>query len=406
MKYVIIGTGAAGMKAARTIREFHPKHEITMISSDEYVHSRCMLHKYISGERNEQELNFTEENFFTDHRIHWIKETTASSVNVDEKYVLMEDHSKVAYDMLLIATGANSFIPPVGDLRRASNVFGLRHLTDAQAISNAARAAENILIIGSGLVGLDAAYGLLERRMNVTVVEMAGQILPIQLDANAAAEYQKRFEAAGCRFMLGRRAEKAPMDARGTIKHVILDNGESISCDLIIVAAGVRPALSFIQDSPIAHDRGITVNEYMETSVPGIYAAGDVTGMSGIWPNAMKQGDVAAKNMCGYTCQYEDTFAVKNTINFFGLTALCVGRIKEQEGDQVFIKEDKTNYKRILINNGKITGVLFQGNISNTGIWQYLIKNQIDVGNIQKDVFDISYADFYQTDERGQYLYV
>ena len=144
MKYVIIGTGAAGMKAARTLREFHPKHEITMISSDEYVHSRCMLHKYISGERNEQELNFTEENFFTDYHIHWIKESKASSVNVDEKYVLMEDHSKVTYDMLLIATGAHSFIPPVGDLRRASNVFGLRHLTDAQAISDAARTAENI----------------------------------------------------------------------------------------------------------------------------------------------------------------------------------------------------------------------------------------------------------------------
>ncbi len=130
MKYVIIGTGAAGMKAARTIREFSSKHEIVMISSDQYVHSRCMLHKYISGERNEQQLNFTEEAFFTDYNIHWIKENPVISICVEDKTVLLKDQSKVTYDKLLIASGANSFIPPVGDLRNASNVCGLRHLTE------------------------------------------------------------------------------------------------------------------------------------------------------------------------------------------------------------------------------------------------------------------------------------
>ena len=405
MKYVILGTGAAGMKAARTIREFSSKHEIVMISSDQYVHSRCMLHKYISGERTEQQLNFTEDAFFADYNIHWIKENPVASICVEDKTVLLKDQSKVTYDKLLIATGANSFIPPVGDLRNASNVCGLRHLTDAQAIVNAAKESENILIIGSGLVGLDAAYGLLETGKNVTVVEMADQILPIQLDANGALEYQKRFEAAGCRFLLDRRAEKAPMNDQGKIEQVILDNGESVACDLIIVAAGVRPALSVVQDSPIAYDRGITVNEYMQTNIPDIYAAGDVTGLSGIWPNAMKQGDIAAKNMCGFKCKYDDTYAIKNTINFFGLVSLCIGRIKEQEDDEIYVKEDRENYKRIILSQGKVAGVLFQGNISNTGIWQYLIKNQIDVSRIKKPIFDISYADFYQIDERGRYSF-
>src|SRR5699024_9422299 len=109
------------------------------------------------------------------------------------------------YDRLLIATGAESFIPPVGNLREAENVFGLRHVRDAQAIRKMAEKAENIVIIGSGLVGLDAAYGLMETGKKVFIVEMAGQILPVQLDKTGAAEYQKRFEDAGAVFYLGRK---------------------------------------------------------------------------------------------------------------------------------------------------------------------------------------------------------
>ncbi len=406
MKYVIIGAGVAGTEAAKTIRNQDPDGQILMISRDTYVHSRCMLHKFISGERDEKGLDFTEKDFFERYGVTWLKGVEVESICPQEKEILLSNKEKVSYDRLLIAAGADSFIPPVGELRKASNVYGLRNLSDAQAIVKEAKDARHVLVIGSGLVGLDAAYGLLELGKKLTVVEMADRILPVQLDAHAAGEYQKRFEEAGVRFVLERKASGALCEEDGRIHKVTLDNGEEIPCDLIVVAAGVRPVLACLEGSGIVCDRGITVDSHMKTSQPDIFAAGDITGRSGIWPNAADQGRVAGRNMCGLDCEYTDTYAIKNTINFFGLVTLCVGRILEDEGDVVRIREDKKQYKRIILKDGKVEGILFQGNIANAGIWQYLIKNRIDVSGIQKDIFDVSFADFYGVGDRGKYEWV
>lgn len=404
MRYVIIGVGAAGMTAAKEIRSLESDAQITMIAPDEYVHSRCMLHKYLSHERDEKGLNFTEEDFFEKNHILWKKER-AEKIFVEKQKVLLASGEEVEYDKLLIASGANSFIPPVGDFRKAKNVFGLRHLKDARQIDKMGKDAEHILIVGSGLVGLDAAYGLLDRGKQVSIVEMAPQILPVQLNAHAAWEYQKRFEKAGAKFYLGCKAQAALCDEDDMIRKVTFDTGESIACDMIIVAAGVRPAVEFLEGGEIAVDKGICVDEYMCTNVPNVYAAGDVAGLSGIWPNAMKQGKTAAQNMCGGQVVYEDRFAMKNTMNFFGLTTLCLGLIREEENDQVLEEEDCKNYRRAILRDGKLVGILLQGNISNTGIWQYMIKNRIDIRNKKKELFRLTFADFYGTGERGKYVW-
>ncbi|BDF32604.1 nitrate reductase subunit beta [Lachnospiraceae bacterium] len=406
MRYVIIGAGTAGLEAARTIRKEDGSARISVISADTHIHSRCMLHKYIAGERDEGQLDFTEDGFWDTFGISWMKGAKVHAVCPKEKVIVLETGEKVGYDRLLLANGADSFIPPVGELRKASNVFGLRNLSDAQAIVKEAGCAEQVLVIGSGLVGLDAAYGLLELGKKITIVEMASQILPVQLDVHAAETYQKLFEKAGVRFILGRKASEAVCGSDGKIHKVTLDNGEEIPCDLVIVAAGVRPSSAYLEGSGIACERGVTVDTHMQTNVPGIYAAGDITGLSGIWPNATDQGRVAGKNMCGIPEMYTDTFAAKNTINFFGLVTLCVGRIREEEGDRIQIKEDRSQYKRAILRDGKIEGILLQGDISNAGTWQYLIKNKIDISDIQKDIFSISYADFYQVDETGRYEWV
>lgn len=403
MEYVILGAGAAGMKAAATIRKADKNGSITVVSTDTYVHSRCMLHKYLSGERDEKQLNFVEEDFFEKNRIRWIAGKTAGKLDTKEKTVTLDDGEILNYDKLLIATGAESFLPPVGNLREAENVFGLRHLRDAQAIRKMAEKAENIVIIGSGLVGLDAAYGLMKTGKKVSIVEMAEQILPVQLDKTGAAEYQKRFEAAGAVFYLGRKGADTRMDENKKITELILDNGEALPCDMILVAAGVRSAVAGMDGEGIVIDRGIQVNGYLQTGAPDVYAAGDVTGLSGIWPNAQKQGETAALNMCGAQVLYEDRYALKNTINFFGLVSMCVGEILSKEGDVVIAREDSHNYKRVILREGKVAGVILQGDISHAGIWQYLIKNQISITGIEKDIFDLNFGDFYGIKDNGEY---
>ena len=407
MKYVIIGIGAAGMTAARTLRELAPQDEIVMLSVDEKPHSRCMLHKYLSHERDADGLNFVPDDFFTENNIWQIPGQRVTKLDTRAKKVYYGTEGYACdYDKLLIATGAESFIPPVGDLRTAPNVFGLRHLSDAKAIDEKARTAKKVVIIGSGLVGLDAAYGLLEQKKEITVVEMAERILPIQLDEKGAAEYQKRFEKAGCRFCLGRKGADTVTNEKGEITHVVLDNGEKLECDMVIVAAGVRSAVAGFEDSGLVIDRGIKVNDYMQTSEQDVYAAGDVTGLSGIWPNAQKQGRIAAQNMVlGNKFMYVDRFAAKNTINFFGLVSLCVGALNPEEGDQVIARESRDQYERAIFRNHRLVGFLQQGDISHDGIYQYLIKKGIDLAGREEEIFSLSFADFYDVKENGEYIY-
>ncbi len=405
MMHVIIGVGPAGITAAQTILKTDKDAQITMISTDEFVHSRCMLHRYLSHERNEETLSFVDKDFFSSNRIHWVKGVTVEKIDVDEKKVCLSNHEDYLFDKLLIATGANSFIPPVAQFREAKNVFGLRHLSDAQKIRPLADDADHILVVGSGLVGMDAAYAFLEQGKKVTVVEMADRILPIQLNETAGKPYRKLFEEHGCNFIVGKKASDTHMDENGYIDAVFLDDGTRIDCDLIIVAAGVRPAVECVEGSKIHVDRFIQVDDTMKTNCNDIYSAGDVTGLSGIWPNAMKQGQVAGLNMCGVESHYTDRYAMKNTMNFYGLVTLSLGRGVAEEGDTVLEQEDAKNYKRAIIRNGKLDSILLQGSIDYAGIYQYLIKNEIDVSHFDKDIFHLSFADFYGIDEKGKYYY-
>ncbi len=402
MRHVIIGSSAAGIAAAAEIRKHQKDAVIVMISKDEHVHSRCMLHKYISHERDVKGLDFTEENFFENQKVDYIQNEVISVLE-DEKCVLLRSGEQIPYDKLLIASGAGSFIPPIGDLRTADNVFGMRNLSDAQAIDKMADSAQNVLVIGAGLAGMDAAYAMLERGKKVTVLEMSHRILPVQLDAHSAEVYQRKFESKGTIFYLGRRLEKTISGTGGQICRVVLDTGENIDCDVIIVAAGVRPTIDFLDKSKVEAGRGILVDACLQTNIRDIYAAGDVTGLSGIWPNAVKQGTVAARNMCGIAEKYTDTFNEKNMMNFFGIVTLYLGQICTRKDEVVLTEEDRNVYRRVSIREGKVTGVLLQGDISNAGVWQYLIKNEIDISHIKKNIFQISYADFFSVKADGEY---
>ena len=149
------------------------------------------------------------------------------------------------------------------------------------------------------------------RGKEVTVVEMADRILPIQLNETAGTAYRKLFEEHGCRFLLGKKASETHMNSNGSIDYVLLDDGTRVDCDRSLLLPVFVPQLNAYWILPIEVDRFIKVSDTMETSCKDIYAAGDVTGLSGIWPNAMKQGQVAAMNMCGIKTLYEDRYAMK-----------------------------------------------------------------------------------------------
>lgn len=408
-KYVIVGAGAAGIAAAERIRLCNKDVTIIMMSIDEHSHSRCMLHKFLGGERTEEELSFVEPDFFGKNEIYWGKTQTALGLDTEKKQIKMESGYQ-PYDKLLIATGAVFGIPPINNFRTASNVYGFRDLSDAQKIDAAVKAknAKHVFIVGSGLVGLDVATGLMERGVKVTIAEMAPRVMPLQTDDVAAKAYQERFEAHGARFLLGIGASDSIVNDKNEITAVVLSNGETVACDFVVCAAGVRPNIAWLEGSGLAMERGITVDEYMRTSAPDVYAAGDVTGLSGIWPNAMDMGRIAASNMCGASISYTDRYCMKNTSNFFGLHMLTIGDINAQiDGADIYVKESRNCYKKAIVKDGVLKAILIQGDISHTGHWQYLIKSGINISELlkKKEVFDITYGDFFGMDDMGEYQY-
>ena len=402
MKHLIIGAGPAGITAAKTIRNLRPEDEVVVLTEDKHIISRVMLHKYITDERDIDALNFVEEDFLGKNNIRWLGEHKVTHIHPESKTVTT-DKGEFSYDKLLLAPGAKSIIPPICILEVVKNLYGFRHLSDAKAIQEAAASGEKAVIIGAGLVGMAVAESLLQLNKKVTVVEAGPGILPLNLDEHSAKAYQDLFEKAGCEFYLNQKVYGTEVDLEGNITEVVLEDGTHLPCDFVVAATGAKPEIEFLKDSGIVHDRALVVDQHLTTNFPDIYGAGDVTGLSGIWPNAMRQGEVAGKNMAGEVTVYDDTFAIKNTVHFYDLVTLTIGLTKPEEGDVVEIRQDRKGYRKLILRDGRIVGIILQGDISNSGFWQYLIKNDIRVDNLNKPIWKVGFADFVSFNEEGEY---
>ncbi|MCX0384353.1 FAD-dependent oxidoreductase [Clostridium perfringens] len=407
MRYIVVGASAAGISGAKTLRELDKDAEIILVSKDENVYSRCILHHYISGHRDIEALDFTDRDFFEKYNIEWKKGLEVKSIDDREHVIGLSNGESLKYDKILLATGASAFIPPVENLREAKNVVGLRNLEDAIKIKEEAEKVKNVVVLGAGLVGIDAIAGLAFKDLNVTLVEMGDRVLPIQLDKYASSKYEKRFEDAGVKLKLGVRAEKVLIDENKNPKALLINTGEEIPCELIIVATGVRSNVAFLKDSSIETDRfGLIINEKGETNARDVYGAGDITGRNPIWPTAVKEGIIAANNMIGNEIFMEDFFGSKNTMNFLGLTTMSLGVVNVPDDsytEEIDISGD--NYKKIIHKDGKIYGAIIQGDLSYAGVLTQLIKEKIHVSKVKKPLFEIDYADFFNIKENLEYTY-
>lgn len=407
MRYIVVGASAAGISGAKTLRELDKDAEIILVSKDENVYSRCILHHYISGHRDIEALDFTDRDFFEKYNIEWKKGLEVKSIDDREHVIVLSNGESLKYDKILLATGASAFIPPVENLREAKNVVGLRNLEDAIKIKEEAEKVKNVVVLGAGLVGIDAIAGLAFKNLNVTLVEMGDRVLPIQLDKYASSKYEKRFEDAGVKLKLGVRAEKVLIDENKNPKALLINTGEEVPCELIIVATGVRSNVAFLKDSSIETDRfGLIINEKGETNARDVYGAGDITGRNPIWPTAVKEGIIAANNMVGNEIFMEDFFGSKNTMNFLGLTTMSLGVVNAPDDsytEEIDISGE--NYKKIIHKDGKIYGAIIQGDLSYAGVLTQLIKEKIHVSKVKKTLFEIDYADFFNIKENLEYTY-
>ena len=407
MRYVVLGSSAAGINAVRELRRRDPGADIVLVSQDETIYSRCILHHYLGGQRDLERLCFAEKDFADLYRVDWKKGRACVGLDRSGKKVELDNGERVGYDKLLIATGSHTWIPPAENLNKAQNVIGFRNIGDIEVLKEAAKTAKHIVVMGAGLVGLDCACGFLELGVKVTLVEMAGWLLSKQLDQRAAKTYQDAFEKEGVAQYYGVGIAKAVLDEEGLVTEVILTDGKTLPCDYVVVTAGVRANVEFLEGSGLELSRfGLVYDASGQTSDPDIYGAGDVSGTSPIWPAAVKQGIIAASNMAGVERKQTDFFASKSTMNFLGIPSMSLGDVNGDGPDlTVEVREDKNSYKKIVHKNGKIVGAILQGDLAYGGILQQLIAHKIDVSRVKKPVFDIDYSDFFHMSDNFEFYY-
>ena len=409
MKYVVIGASAAGTNVVSTLRKLNPEAEITMISKDTAIYSRCILYHHLKGERSLEQLNFVGPDFEKRMNLNWIKGVAASTVDCDRNVVVLSDGREVEYDSLCIATGSHPNFFPIPGLREGKNITGFRDFCDVEFIEERIKDAENIFIMGAGLVGIDVVAGLVKYHKNITLVDMAPYMLGIQLDDYSAGVYGDMFAKEGVKQYYNMGAKEFVLDEEGNCYKVILNDGTEIPTDLVINCAGVRANVEFLQDSKLECDRfGLIFDENGRTNVPNVFGAGDVSGRNPIWPVAVKEGIVAAYNMSGLKKSMDDFFASKSTMNFLGLASMSLGqanRYDDSHTEVIFKDPEKKIYKKIVHKDGVITGAILQGDLSYCGVLTQLIRRKIDVSKVKKPLFNIDYSDFFHEKENFEFTY-
>ncbi|WP_242868858.1 NAD(P)/FAD-dependent oxidoreductase [Desulfotomaculum copahuensis] len=415
---MIIGNSAAGVAAVETLRRpGGGASEITVVAGEpETAYSRCLLPDVLAGRRAEASIRLRPADFYRRLGVTLFSGVRAVELQPGEKKVLLKDGRELTYDRLLLATGAAAVRPELPGVR-ADGVFVLRTMADARALSAVARRVTAAVVAGGGLVGLKAALALkLAGVAGVTVVVASPRLLIRQLDERAAAMVEGELKEFGVQFIYnagvkefitgtGGRASGWRQDGgrfspgehlsghgpdggrelpAGCLSGVVLDDSRELPAGLAVVAKGVRPETELAARAGGRVGRGIKVDEYLCTSLPDVFAAGDcievtdrLTGQpvnSALWTLAFEQGRFAAANMLGQRRAYPAPLTRLNSARFGAVDVISVGRL---DGPEVFTLDDPLSrtYRRLVFDGDRLAGFILAGRVDGAGVYTALVKS-------------------------------
>jgi nitrite reductase (NADH) large subunit len=366
---VVLGNGIAGVTAADFVRRGHPDCEIHVVGSESHVlYNRMGISRLVFGRSAMQGLYLLPEQWYDEHQIVAWLNTQVSRIDPETRRVFLGTGDTLSYDRLILATGSESTLPPVEGFGRPGS-FVLRNAGDAMRIRAYAQehGIREAVVAGGGLLGLEAAHSLLELGLRVTVLERGKRLMSRQIDEHCSELVDAYFARIGMQVLYG--AESDSLTGEDRIGGLVLKDGRGLRCGIFLAAVGIRPNVELARQAGIEVNRGIIVDDRMETSVPGVFAAGDVAEhdgrVLGLWPIAAKQGEVAAMNALGGNATL--TAEVPATIlKGVGLDLFSVGRFDVRPGDQVVVDEDPDpaapSYRRLVISEGRVAGAIVLGN--------------------------------------------
>ncbi|MEM2968079.1 MAG: FAD-dependent oxidoreductase [Candidatus Bathyarchaeia archaeon] len=393
-KYVIIGASAAGISAVEAIREVDPVSAITVVSEEPCPpYSRPMISDLVSGKANFEKMLCRDSQFWEKNNVQALMGQRAVSLNLNEKYVVLDNGAHVSFEKLLIATGGKPFVPKIEGADK-EGVFTFTKLSDAESLAAEIEKAKSAVVVGGGLIGVSVTEALVKRGLKVTIVELQNKILSLILDAPASDMVANVMERAGVTIITGQSVQRIlgkPEDERA-VGGVVLTNGNSVQCDLVIIAIGVVPRIELVSGTDVKTNRGILVDHLMRTSVPDVYASGDVAEaydfISGenrllpLWPLAQLEGRVAGYNMAGKKAEYPGGTAM-SALKYFGIPIISIGLVnpKNAEGYEILTRHEpeKRLYKKIVLKDDVIVGILLLNDIERAGVLFNLMKNGVNV---------------------------
>ena len=386
--YLIIGNGVAGTTAAENIRKLDKTGKITVVTEESTpFYYRMRLPDFISGDLTEDKLNAKKEAWYKDQGIDLTLNTRIQGANPGKRAVTTQSNQEIPYDRLLVATGSRSFIPPMKGADK-KGVFALRTIQDARNIVAWSKNIQKVVLIGGGLLGLEAGNALRNLGKKLTVVEFFPRLLPRQLDVAGGGRLQTMMEGMGFSFRLGAKTQE--INGEDRVSGVLLEGGELLQAEMVIVSAGVRPALELAKALNLDHDKGVKVDEEMKTSQPGIYAAGDVAEFKGIpygiWTAATEQGQIAGINMAGGNALYKGT-VMANTLKVVGVDLASAGNIDVENKLESKVRTDQKVYKKIVLENDQIVGCIMLGDTKGFTKITKLMSEKQNVSQIKEKLF-------------------
>ena len=439
--YLIIGNSASGLAAAESIRDTDKKGRLVVITEEEYRnYSKPLITYYLAGKVSLDNTYFKPERFYKDNNIELLTSTKIISIDPERLEVITRSGNKIKYKKLLIASGGRPIVPGIKisgrsvkaalpfDSINGSNysdvggIFTLTTLEDSIRIKNYIEKNEikSITILGGGLIGLKSAEAFLEIGLKINIVELADRILAATFDSQASGIIESAIESTGSRIYKNNTIEEIFVDSGKIYGYRLRDSREN-DCDLLILAIGVSPDLGFIKEGTIETDRGIRVDSKMKTSAENVYASGDIVeGLDillgenrniAIWPLAVRQGRIAGSNMAGNTADYEGGFFM-NSVEILDIPSISMGvtNLSMQDDNSVEIKKifkpEQSLYRKIVIKDDKIIGVIMIGNIERAGIYSGLMRNRIDLSGVKENIYREDFGIIHLPSEYKKHLVV
>ena len=401
-RLVVIGNGMSGIKTVEELLCADPNlYEMTVFGNEPYGnYNRILLSSVISGEKAVNDIFINDRQWYSDHGItlHTGADKAVTIIDRTRKKVIAQDGTAADYDRLLIATGSKPIIADI-EGNTLAGVINFRDISDVNTMLAYSENHQHAVVLGGGLLGLEAANGLSSRGMKITVIHNKPYLLNRQLDETAAKILQGELEQRGIRFKMAVGIKNLFGDDRQHISSILLEDGTSILCDLFVMAIGVQPNMALAQQAGLYCERGIVVNDTLQTYDPSIYAVGECIqhrGQTfGLVAPLFDQAKVCANHLSGHGVGQYLTLPSATKLKITGINVFSSGNFQDESNADLITFNDFNLgiYKKLVVNKNKIEGIVLYGDTADSAWYQSLFEQKADISSYRSNlIFGQAYA--------------